>query len=175
VEKLNAFTPHGGQFALRAAASTAGHKLHFRFELRDPASEVVGGPVSGLYTKVARLDGLWQRTCFEAFFAEEGSKEYWELNVAPDGSAWNLYRFEGYRVPQPPTVSNDFTLEKISIKDGAVDCWLVPARKTAALEASLCAVVNTAAGKHYLAVAHAGGKPDFHLRSGFCVRLAALA
>jgi hypothetical protein len=175
LEKLNAFTPHGGQFAVQASASTAAHKLHFRYEFRDPASEVVGGAVSGVYTNVPRADLLWQRTCFEAFFAEEGSKAYWELNVAPDGSAWNLYHFDAYRIPQPPQASNDFTLEKITVKNSVLDCWLVPTRKIAALEASLCAVVNTGSGPHYLAMAHAGGKADFHLRGSFCVRLPALS
>ena len=175
MEKLVAFTPHGAKFALQASASTAGRRLHLRFELRDPEREVEGGPVSGVYTSVARTDGLWQRTCFEAFFAEEGAKEYWELNLAPDGSAWNLYRFDAYRVPQPPRPSEDFTLEKITVKNGVLDCWLLPTRNTAALEASLCAVVKTTSETHYLAVAHAGGKADFHLRGAFCIRLAPLA
>lgn len=175
MEKLSAFTPHGGHFSLQASVQASGARLHFRYELRDPEGEVVGGPRAGVYSKVPRADGLWQRTCFEAFFAEAGGgKGYWELNVAPDGSGWNLYRFEDYRFPQPPTPSEDFSLEKLTVNNGVLDCWLIARRATGPLEASLCAVVKTAAETHYLATAHAGGKADFHLRPSFCIKLAAI-
>ena len=43
-----------------------------------------------------RCDNLWQSTCFELFWAEEGEKNYWELNLAPNGD-WNVYAFTEYR------------------------------------------------------------------------------
>ena len=43
-----------------------------------------------------RCDNLWQSTCFEMFWAEDGKKNYWELNLAPNGG-WNVYAFTDYR------------------------------------------------------------------------------
>ena len=47
-------------------------------------------------SQAKRADELWRATCFEAFVKNLNSKEYWELNIAPNGS-WNLYRFSDYR------------------------------------------------------------------------------
>jgi hypothetical protein len=174
MEKLTAFTPHSACFTLLASVQAIGQKLHFRYDLRDPAREVLGGPTPFSGGSLSREDGLWQRTCFEAFFSEVGEQSYWELNMAPDGSGWNLYRFEGYRLPQQPQRSQDFALEKLALIDGVLDFWLVPERATTPLELSLCAVVKTAADTHYFALAHAGAKADFHLRSSFSWKLPGL-
>lgn len=42
-------------------------------------------------------DGLWQRTCFEAFVAAPGSSAYHEFNLSPSGQ-WARYRFSDQRV-----------------------------------------------------------------------------
>ena len=44
----------------------------------------------------ARTDGLWQRTCFEAFVGTAANAEYYEFNFAPS-KQWGAYRFSGYR------------------------------------------------------------------------------
>ena len=48
-------------------------------------------------TPAVRTDGLWHRTCFEAFLQPPGGDAYHELNLAPCG-AWAAYRFDSYRV-----------------------------------------------------------------------------
>ena len=42
-----------------------------------------------------RTDGLWGRTCFEAFVREPGGPGYRELNHSAAG--WAAYRFDSYR------------------------------------------------------------------------------
>ena len=172
MEKLLPFSPHGGQFALSASLSVAGGLWHLKYELRDPSLEILGAPVTGSYEgkDVVRTGELWRETCFEAFWAQEKGGPYWELNLSPSGRKWGLYRFDGYRVPFPPVPSEDFLLERINIRDGFLDCVLTPQIALKNVEASLCAVLKTASDTHYLAVAHAGAKPDFHLRGSFCLR-----
>jgi hypothetical protein len=117
------------------------------------------------------MDGLWKTTCFEAFFREKGSAAYWELNLSGEGG-WNLYRFDGYRNPQPPRESDDFTVLELKTTPGSLECRLKANRaglKLHELEASLCAVLRTGSGTHYLSLKHAGAKPDFHLQDSFCL------
>jgi hypothetical protein len=132
----------------------------------------VGGPASPAAGAgaPARADELWRSTCFEAFWGEVGSKSYWELNLSPAGDRWNLYRFEDYRVPQPPEASDDFTLETLSIREGVLEATLAARESIGGVEAALCAVVVTGEGPRFYALAHPGDKPDFHLRAGFGVR-----
>ena len=44
----------------------------------------------------ARVDGLWQRTCFELFLLDADDGSYREFNFSPSGE-WAAYAFEGYR------------------------------------------------------------------------------
>lgn len=119
--------------------------------------------------ELAREDGLWKTTCFEAFFGRPAEEGYWELNLAARG-AWNLYRFASYRSPQPPSASDDFTLAWLEAGEGIVACRLETKLTPGALEASLCLVANTGTGTHYFSTRHAGEKPDFHLRGSFTLR-----
>ena len=72
-------------------------------------------------TERTRCDNLWKSTCFEMFWAEEGRKNYWELNLAPNG-AWNVYAFPDYRtgmnrenrVGEPPT-NTEHTTDTFSL------------------------------------------------------------
>jgi hypothetical protein len=172
VEKLLPFTLQPFAFSVGGSIQLTGGRLHLRYELLDPRREVMGGLEAGTHegSSVSRADGLWQSTCLEAFWGIEKSAAYWELNLAPSGRSWNLYRFDGYRVPQPPGASEDFALEKITIRGAQLDCTLIPKISLTRIEASLCAVVKTATATHYLASAHAGTKADFHLRSSFCLK-----
>ena len=71
------------------------------------------GDISGLCVPAAgvpqREDGLWRRTCFEAFLKGQAAADYHEFNFAPSG-AWAAYRFAAYREGmaavelEPPTI-----------------------------------------------------------------------
>ena len=169
---LKPFSPFKSSISLRGSFAARPGRLRLRFELFDPRGEIVGGPRDSARsaTEVTRAEELWKATCIEAFWAEIGSPSYWELNLAPSGKQWNLYRLERYRVPQPPAPSKDFSLERFTIKTGVFECELRAQRTFGALEASLCAVIHTASGPHYFSTKHAGEKADFHLRRNFSLK-----
>ena len=52
----------------------------------------------------ARLDELWQHTCFEAFVGCPDQQDYWEFNLSPSGD-WAAYRFLAYRQGQQQELS----------------------------------------------------------------------
>ena len=120
----------------------------------------------------ARVDGLWQTTCFEVFLRGPGKRKYREWNFAPSGE-WAAYDFSGTRkgmtsadVASPPYIrmEDNFTW------------WALGA--TIAVEADrrwelgLAAVLEEKDGtKSYWALAHGADKPDFHRADCFVARL----
>jgi hypothetical protein len=117
----------------------------------------------------ARVDRLWQHTCFEAFVGRDGSR-YFELNLSPSGE-WNLYEFAGYRsgmhpaaLAQPPEIR--FDREERATLTAAVQLESPP------FDLGLAAVIEEEGGRlSYWALAHRGARPDFHDRSTFTLRL----
>ncbi len=172
MEKLSPFAPLPEQISVRGSFAPEGGLLRLRFEVDDPAFALLDGLKAKAWRaqELKRMDGLWKTTCFEAFWGEAGTAGYWELNLSGEG-AWNLYRFEGYRSPQPPAPSDDYSILELKATRDRLDCLLKPKGKPGSLEASLTAVVRTGSGTHYFAVKHAGKKADFHLRDSFCLRL----
>jgi hypothetical protein len=61
---------------------------------------IVGEPPEALCLPAAvtpaRVDGLWQRTCFELFLRRPDESGYCEFNFSPSGE-WAAYRFDDYR------------------------------------------------------------------------------
>ena len=64
-------------------------------------------PLRNVQALGQRRDGLWQRTCCEAFIAATGQPGYLEFNFAPDGD-WACYAFADYRqaITQPQQQSS---------------------------------------------------------------------
>jgi hypothetical protein len=127
-------------------------------------------------TAARRVDGLWERTCFEAFIAPEARDSYAEINVAPS-TEWAAYGFDRYRHGMRP-------LDLARTPAVAVTRETDELRVTADVDLStltdapwpwrigLCAVVAEASGaRSYWALEHPGPKPDFHDAAGFTVRL----
>jgi len=128
----------------------------------------------------SRCDGLWQHTCFEAFFGVQGDDAYWELNLAPTGD-WNVYRLSGYRhglQPEASLIALPFDW-RLSEDQGSarllvsLRCPLPPALPQGApLQVGLTAVLAHANGSlSYWALHHPGDQPDFHDRRGWTRRL----
>lgn len=137
---------------------------------------VVSGEIGGLSipapapAPAARTDGLWQHTCFEAFFRVPGDDSYGEVNIAPSG-AWAAYGFESYRAGMIPAdmaalrsvtrrTERVFTLEtQVEVPPGP-------------LRLGLSAVIEEQDGrKSYWALAHPAAKPDFHHPDSFVCEL----
>jgi len=167
VIELKPYSPHQERITIRADLELRGEKeIFFRFSLLDPADAVLGAPVNGQWLSPTRAHGLWQSTCFESFFTTGSVNDYWELNLSPEGR-WNLYHFQSYRSPQPPTESTDFTLSEMKSEPGELTALLRSKAPIHKLRASLCAVIKTASATHYYSTKHSGVKPDFHLAESF--------
>lgn len=127
-------------------------------------------------TDRVRADNLWQATCFEMFWTEEGQANYWEFNLAPTGN-WNVYAFSGYRRNMRPEERVPCPLFTARRGPGEfiVQTELDPGnlhRGRPPLRVGLCAVLkDTSERLTYWALAHPGPRPDFHAGSGFCLLL----
>jgi hypothetical protein len=146
-------------------------RLHYRLGAAIEAVQVPPPVASPM-----RRDGLWTTTCFECFWAIEGERPYWELNLSPAGH-WNLYRLEDYRLGLRPEPGYDRPLHRVS-QGGAVlsmDLELplpAPIPADAPLQVAIAAVIEDGRGQlSYWALAHPGAEPDFHRRDAFLLRL----
>jgi hypothetical protein len=124
-----------------------------------------------------REDGLWQHTCFEAFIGFEGADEYYEFNFA-SSRRWASYRFDGYRdgmadalgLPTP-----DIYVETYEAKRLALTAYLdlTPLEHFMPWKLGLSSVIETSGGAlSYWALNHPVGRPDFHHRDCFALKLA---
>ncbi|MGE5384833.1 MAG: DOMON-like domain-containing protein [Betaproteobacteria bacterium] len=124
-------------------------------------------------------DGLWQHTCFEAFFAGSTAPAYREFNFSPSGQ-WAAYAFTAYReggepmpAPLPRMAVSRFPdcLELRTVLAAAA----LPAADDAAWRVGLSAVVESIDGHcSYWALAHPAERPDFHHRDAFILELSHL-
>lgn len=149
-------------------------RLALRYRIADPARSLI----LPARAAAARTDGLWRRTCFEAFVAVPGSPAYYELNLSPS-TEWAAYRFDGYRAGMAPaegigapgvattTTGDGFeltaTFDLSRIEDLAAAPWRL----------GLSAVIEDSGGTSYWALAHPPGQADFHHAAGFAADLAA--
>lgn len=120
-----------------------------------------------------RTDELWRTTCLELFLALDGDS-YAELNFSPS-SAWAAYHFDHYRtgmrhlaLPSPHTqllVQHERLVLTASLSEDAL-----PWDRTG--ELGISAVIEEQGGSlSYWALVHPPGKPDFHHRDCFALRL----
>jgi hypothetical protein len=168
---LKPFTPLSENFQVSADLRVRGRHLEIEYKLSDPAKAVCNGIEAGGASSWPRADGLWQSTCFEAFLGEFGESGYWELNFSPGQRRWSCYRFEAYRLPQPPVASEDLELIQVECSADTMKCTVLAKKEMRSLECSLTAVIVTEAGIRYFALTHASTKPDFHRRDSFSLRL----
>jgi hypothetical protein len=127
-----------------------------------------------------RTDRLWEHSCFELFVGAAGRPGYHEFNLAPS-SAWAAYRFSDYRAGMQ--IASAATAPEIASRVTAKTYVLRAIIPLAGLPAlpegvdwriGLSAVIEEKhGGKHYWALAHPAGKPDFHHPDCFALTLAA--
>jgi len=126
------------------------------------------------------IDGLWRRTCFEAFVTPGEDGGYLEFNLSPSGR-WAAYRFSAYREgmaplagPPPPGIA--LAMDAGSLRLTAeLDLSALPGLASdGAWRIGLAAVIEDAGGRiGYWALAHPPGKPDFHHADGFACEIRA--
>ena len=125
-----------------------------------------------------RTDGLWRRTCFEAFLRPGVGEPYYEFNFAPS-TQWAAYWFSAYRQGMQPAMG--IAPPRIALRrraDGLeVDVALVLDRapglpRAAPWRLGLSAVIEEANGRiSHWALAHPPGDPDFHHADAFALQL----
>lgn len=118
-------------------------------------------------------DGLWRRTCCEAFIAVPEAAGYWEYNFSPS-TQWAHYQFSAYRARMraprspPPRIglrpmAQSLELEahvRLSVADDL------------RLRLALCAVIEDQVGAlSYWALVHPPGPPNFHHPDSFALVL----
>jgi hypothetical protein len=115
----------------------------------------------------ARVDELWQHTCFEAFVRGPTGETYCEFNFAPS-TQWAVYRLDGYRsgmraagaAPSIEVRTEPTTFTLLALLDLGP---LTDLPRDGRWRLGLSAIIEeTDGGKSYWALAHPPGKPDFH-------------
>lgn len=141
-------------------------RLHYRIEHAPDSLLIPAASTPGF------ADGLWERTCLEAFIAEQGSATYREFNFSPSGQ-WAAYAFHAYRerdTTYTPGISPGIQTQRSATHlelTADIPVALHPTGKN--LQLGLTAVIElTNGGRSYWALAHPGEKPDFHQREAFC-------
>jgi hypothetical protein len=166
-------SPSLAAFELEGHVARNGQVLQLRYRLRGPLGQLL---IPEPATAPQRWDGLWQHTCFEAFWAVSGNAAYWELNLSPAGH-WNLYRLSGYRqdlVPEPSLASLP-----LQVRHGPGDLALELELKLPPSlgPATPLQLAVTAVLEHRdrtlstWALVHPGPEADFHRRDGFLLEL----
>lgn len=119
-----------------------------------------------------REDNLWKHTCFEAFVQAHGSHAYCEWNLSPSAQ-WAAYAFDRYREGMrnqagavTPWIETHAEPRRYELK-ATIDVSEAPLPRDVLWSLGLTAVVETAAGLSYWALAHPAPKPDFHNAAGF--------
>ena len=163
LRRFAAAEPHA-DLSLSARLQRDDREILVHYELRGDLSRL---SIPAPSAAPRRADGLWQDTCFELFLGEPGGPVYREANLSPSGD-WNVYRFAGYRLDgaSDPAVT---TLPFVVARD-ATRLTLDLALPVAAspLEIGVTAIIRDQAGAiSHWALAHAGDRPDFHLRESF--------
>lgn len=125
----------------------------------------------------ARTDGLWRRTCFEAFARFDGEPGYLEFNFAPSGD-WAAYKFNSYRIGMAeydcaaPNILTSWSGADFLLSAELSFDEFSPFRRRGRIKMAFTAVIELANGdKSYWALAHPSNQPDFHHPAGFVYEL----
>lgn len=141
----------------------------------------IHGPSAELRLPTSRApapaDALWRTTCCELFIGPASGIAYREFNFSPSGQ-WAVYDFEDYR--RHAAATPDCPAPAIRLRGGdeyvQMDVTLAAAALPVAdeLRLALSVVLEAADGSlGYWALAHPPGRPDFHHRDCFALKLEA--
>ncbi len=107
---------------------------------------------------------LWKKTCFECFFFDESSEQYFELNISLDGK-YDLMSFETYRkqssIEAPIKVSN---LSVKKVQDFVCVSFGLVTRFTRPHFIAPSVILDGPTEQFFFALKHSDTKPDFHIK-----------
>ena len=162
----HALSPCDAVTSLDVEVVREGDRVALRYVLTGDLSRLaIPAPVAP-----ARVEGLWEHTCFEAFVRADDDG-YREFNFAPSGE-WAAYRFDGYRqgmAPlegiEPPRIETTATTDTLELR---VSLAPMPG----AVRLGLTAVIEAVGGRlSYWALRHPAERPDFHHAGGFVLKV----
>ncbi len=119
----------------------------------------------------ARMDQLWQHTCFECFWASATTPQapYTEINCSPNGN-WNAYSFTSYREGISPDPNIEVHLKNWESESNRAhfQIQISSAKNLSMTTVGLTAVIELLSGeKTYWSLSHPGPQPDFHNKEGW--------
>ena len=128
-----------------------------------------------------RKDKLWEVTCFELFFKNPKTPNYYEVNVSAAGD-WNVFEFSDYRTnkkeaqsvssPTPviKSTGNNFNIGfeiKLNELSNLFAIKQMDIAEKSLLVGISCVLKQTNGEYLYYALKHQHEKPDFHLASNY--------
>lgn len=145
---------------------------NYGVELEDFLPLVVGKEIAG---QLFPLENLWTTTCFEMFFKNTSSNDYYELNFNSKGD-WNVFYFSDYRQRVNNHKSNIELKMKILCKAERTNLsFRFDIRKMEKLKlpcaVNMATVLKTQSGNSYWSQKHNQAKPDFHDFKNFTLKL----
>ena len=168
-------TPAEAVRVITALVRRSANELRLTFRLDGDIRQI--SVPSPSVPRIARQ--LWQHTCFEAFIALEGQRDYHEFNFAPSGE-WAAYALSGYRDGPLVPLASDLPRPQIAVRstdsrlelDSLVRLDALSAiHPRASIRVGLSAVIEASDGFSYWALRHRADKPDFHDADGFALLL----
>jgi hypothetical protein len=164
---LQAFSPTSLIQSLHCDVRWTQQTLHLEYQLVAEFAALHWPPPAA---KPQRRMALWEHTCFECFVADSTTTGYTEVNVAPSGD-WNCFDFQAYRLGMQASSSASLQSMSAQLDDehqARIQVELdLPAwsEDFQALQLGLSAVIEDKQGqRHYYALQHIDGNPDFHHR-----------
>ncbi len=156
----------GSQLNVSYLIDDAGHELQDFYPF-EPEKNVLG--------TLFPLENLWTTTCFEIFFKNINSTDYYEFNFNSKGE-WNLFYFSDYRKRVEGYKNGIEVQMQTQMKSGrpfllySFDISKLVNLKVPA-QANLATVTKSSAGISYWSQKHNGQKPDFHDPKNFSLIL----
>lgn len=144
-----------------------GSLMEIRFVMTGPVALLKGLASFRGDAAASPTEGLWETTCFEAFFGPQGSTAYYEVNAAADGR-WMVFRFGDERRDRairgelrPATLACDLRPGRFEMTL-RFDFASVDELEGKTLFATPAVVLEETSGaKSYWSLTHSA-KPDFH-------------
>jgi hypothetical protein len=169
---LKPFEPHTSidQISIDVNLERRPGELSLTYVIKGKWADLKVPPVS---SPPQRKDFLWEHTCFECFLGVPESPSYCEWNFSPSGD-WAHYEFLDYRKAKAGDTNHE-VYEISWMPMSAQEAHLVvtiPILEEGRLDVGLSAVLEMRSGqKSYWALRHAEGKPDFHRREDFLIKI----
>jgi hypothetical protein len=115
-------------------------------------------------TDLEKASDLWKKTCFECFFFDEKSEQYFEVNVSLEGK-YDLMSFKKYR--EQSSLKAPIQVSSLEIKNEqnlVIVSFNLKTEFKSTHFISPTVILHTPYEQKFFALTHDKKKPDFHQR-----------